>query len=193
MKNQKKVMAAKVLTGAALLAAMSVVLARLLSFAPMPDTRWSLDKFPIFLAGIFFGPVAGGMVGAVADITGCLLSPYGINPILTVPAILYGVAGGAVRFWIAKKPGVLRLALAYLIPVVLGSILYQSAALAWCYNPAAFMPALWANLLARSIQFVIVGAAEIMIMYALIRTGVFTRLGLWPPKKRNKGRCENDG
>ncbi len=192
MKKQTNFMAAKVLTGAALLAAMSVVLARLLAFAPMADTRWSLDKFPIFLAGIFFGPLVGGMVGAVADVTGCLLSPYGINPILTVPAILYGVAGGAIRFWLAKKPGILRLALAYLIPVVVGSVLYQSAALAWCYNPAAFMPTLLANLVTRSIQFAIVGAAEVIIIYALIRTGIFTRLGLWPPRKLGKGRCEND-
>ena len=73
----------------AVLAAISVVLARLI--IPMPDvsTRFSLEAVPIFLAGMFFGPIPGALVGFSADLVGCLFSGYGYNPLFCVPPILY--------------------------------------------------------------------------------------------------------
>ena len=74
----------RTLVVSAVLAAISVVLARLI--IPMPDvsTRFSLEAVPIFLAGMFFGPIPGALVGFSADLVGCLFSGYGYNPLFCV-------------------------------------------------------------------------------------------------------------
>ena len=188
-KKQVGIIATRAIAYSALLAALSIVLARLLSFAPTPSTRWSLDKFPIFLAGMFFGPVVGGLTGLAADTVGCLFSPYGINPLFSLPAILYGVFGGIFRRQIAKKPAILWLILGYAVPAVFGSILYQSAALAWFYNPAAFAASFVMNLASRGVQFAVVSTVEVMAIYLLLKTGIFNRAKIWPPEPK-KGEHE---
>ena len=169
----------------ALLAAVSIVMARLFSYAPLGNVRWSLDKFPLFLAGMLFGPVAGGMTGLVADAVGSIMQ-YGFNPILCPPAILFGLFGGLCRKYLENKVSTFRLTLGYLAPVILGAWLYQSAALAYCFNSQNFYVAFGANLLSRGIQFLILAPLEIAIISLLMRTGIFTRMGLWPPINQGK-------
>lgn len=180
---QSRHMTTKAIVCSALLAAISIVLARFLSYAPFGSVRFSFDKFPLFLAGLFFGPLVGGMTGLVADAVGSMMQ-YGFNPILCPPAILYGVFGGLFRYYIAKKPGVLRLAVSYVFPVVIGALLYQSFALAYCFNPNTFWEASIANLGARSVQFAIIAPLEILLMTLLMKMRVFERIGIWPPMKR---------
>ena len=185
-RNKKGLIATRNLAYCAMLAAISVVLARLLSFAPLPEIRISLDKFPLFMAGMFFGPLTGGIVGFVADVTGCLLSPFGFNPIFCPPAILYGVFGGIFRMFLSKKFTLPRLAVSYLCPVVLGSWLYQSVALALVYSSTTFWEAFIVNLGSRGIQFAIILVLEVVIIYLLTKTKLFDRLGIWPVKKKAK-------
>ena len=52
---------AKKMTACALFAAISIVMARLLSFSTPDGVRWSADKFPLFLAGMLYGPLFGGL------------------------------------------------------------------------------------------------------------------------------------
>ena len=78
----------KTLAYCALLAALSVVLARFVIPMPNVTTRFSIEAVPIFLAGMLFGPMAGGLVGFSADLVGCLFSGYGYNPLFCVPPIL---------------------------------------------------------------------------------------------------------
>ncbi len=173
-------MTTKALACCALLAAISVVMARLLAYAPFGSVRWSLDKFPLFLAGMLFGPLAGVMTGLVADVTGSMMQ-YGFNPLLCPPAILYGLFGGLFQGWLRKKPLVPKLIVSYLFPVVLGAWLYQSFALAYCFNPATLMEAFVSNLLARGIQFAVLAPIEIAIIALLMGTRLFERLGVWHP------------
>ena len=187
MKTTRKPMAAKALACCALLAAVSIIMARLLSYAQPGGVRWSLDKFPLFLAGLLFGPLAGALTGFVADFTGSLMQ-FGFNPVFCPPALLYGICGGLFRYFIAKKPSVLRLALGYLFPVALGSVLYQSAALALVYSTTTFWPAFYANLISRGVQFAIVLVLEVAVLYLLIKTKLFDRMGLWPPVKKKEGK-----
>mgnify|MGYP003222868535 CR=1 FL=1 len=121
----------------ALLTAVSVVLARFLIPTPNEVTRFSLEAVPIFLAGMLFGPLPGALTGFAADFIGCLFSPYGYNPIFCVPPILYGLCAGLFRPWLTRRCSPLRLALAFLPPLVLGSVLYQSFALAMIYGGGA--------------------------------------------------------
>ena len=182
--SQKKVMTTRTLAYCALLAALNIVLARLIGLMPDPSTRFSIEAIPLFLAGMFFGPLAGGMVGFAADFVGCLFSPFGYNPIFCIPPILYGVFGGLLRHFIARNGSICRLTLSFLLPVVLGSILYQSATLAYMYYDGAFWEGFLIKLSTRSIQFGITLVIDVAVIYMLLRTNIFPRLGIGPPVKR---------
>lgn len=183
MRKKKVTIATRALAYCALLAALSVVLARLMSLMPNPSTRFSIESIPIFLSGMFFGPLAGGLVGFTADFVGCLFSPFGYNPLFCLPPILYGVFGGLFRRFLARegKLGILRLILSFLPPVVLGSILYQSFALNLVYYDGA--PAqLLIFLSTRSLQFAITLVINVVVIHLMLRSKLFHRMGLWPPK-----------
>lgn len=173
----------KALVYSAMLAAISVVMARVLCFATPDGVRWSLDKFPLFLAGMFFGPVMGALTGFVADFTGSLMQ-FGFNPLLCVPAVLYGLCGGLLRRYLVKNTSLFRLILSYAVPVVVGSVLYQSCILAKLYFDGVYSQGVIYYLGTRSIQFSIMLVVETLILYTLIKTNIFTRLGVWPPKKK---------
>ena len=185
-RKQSPAIAVKVLVYSAVFAAMAAVLGQLLAFRPTPSMKYTLDKFVLFLSGMFFGPLVGGMVGFVSDFAGGNLFGQGWFPQLCVPSILYGVFGGVFRNMLRRKCSVPRLAVAYLFPTVLGGILYQSAALALTYNANVFWPSLCAYLLSRSIQFAIMLVLEVALIYILIKTDIFARIGLWPRQKKKK-------
>lgn len=168
------------LTVCALLTALSVVLARLLTVIPSEVSRFSLEAVPILLAGLLFGPVPGAAVGFAADFIGCLFSPYGYNPIFCVPPILYGLCAGLFRPWLTRRCSPLRLAAAFLPAVVLGSILYQSFALAMIYGGEARLAYFLARLAARSVQFAITGVLDVLVVWLLQRSGALRAVGLPP-------------
>lgn len=185
MKNKK--MSTKNLAYCALLAALSVVLARLIIPMPNATTRFSIEAVPIFLAGMLFGPMAGGMVGFSADLVGCLFSGYGYNPLFCIPPILYGVFAGLFRRYLTEKPSLVRLVSAFLPPVVLGSILWQSATLSFVYNSkGSFQASLIYFLSTRTVQFAVTLVLDVLIIYLLVRTGVFARMGIWPEDEKEK-------
>lgn len=176
----------KTLTTCALLAAISVVLARLIVPMPNETTRFSIEAVPIFIAGMLFGPLAGGLVGFVADFVGCLFSSYGFNPIFSVPPILYGVCAGLFRPLLRKNCTIWSIALAFLPAITLGSVLYQSATLAWVYGKDVFMAKFVFHLTTRSVQFAITFVLDVLVVYLLYKSNIFTAAKLWQPTKRTK-------
>ena len=103
MHKSKRVMSTKTIAYCALLAALSVVLARLVIPMPAADTRFSIEAVPIFLSGMLFGPLSGALVGFSADFVGCMFSPYGYNPLFCIPPILYGLFGGLFQKYLCEK------------------------------------------------------------------------------------------
>ena len=183
----KRTMTTKTLAYCALLAALSVVLARLIIPMPNVTTRFSIEAVPIYLAGMLFGPMAGVLVGFSADLVGCLFSGYGYNPLFCLPPILYGVFGGLLRRWLMGKPGLPRLAVSFLPPVVLGSILWQSAALSYVYNSkGSFQASLVYFLSTRTVQFAVTLVLDVLIIYLLMKSRVFDRMGLWQTPEKDK-------
>ena len=91
MKNTRK------LAICAVMCAISVVFTRLLSFqipiAGLPVIRIGFGSIPIIIAGIVCGAFWGGVVGAVADLFGCLLNLMGTTffPGFTLSAALTGI------------------------------------------------------------------------------------------------------
>ncbi len=65
------------------------------------------------LAGIFFGPISGGIVGLLGDLIGCLIAPKGpFNPFIMVASGLIGVLSG-LAFKIPKLNVYIKIILAY--------------------------------------------------------------------------------
>lgn len=178
MQEKKSLIAVRSVAYCAMLAAISIVMARLLSFSTPDGVRWSLDKFPLFLAGMFFGPVMGALTGLVADFIGSLLQ-FGFNPLLCLPAILYGLFGGVFHLYLRKKFTLVRLGISYLFPVVLGSVLYQSFMLAYIFYDGGLKEGLYYYLTTRTVQFAIMLVVEVTIIYTLMKLKIFTRLGVW--------------
>ena len=183
--RNKRSIAIRNMAYCAMLTAISIVLARLLSFSTPDGVRWSLDKFSLFLAGMLFGPTMGALTGFAADLLGSLMQ-YGFNPLLCLPAILYGLFGGLFRNFLQKKFTAFRLGLSYLPPIVLGSILYQSYMLAYLYFDGGLLAGLAYYLGTRSVQFSIMLVAEVAIIYSLVKVKIFNRLGLWGKRGAEK-------
>ncbi|MBQ2921070.1 MAG: folate family ECF transporter S component [Oscillospiraceae bacterium] len=179
-RNQK--FSTRVLAYCALLAALSIVLARLIIPMPNASTRFSIEAVPIFVAGMLFGPAAGALVGFCADFVGCLFSPFGYNPLFSLPPVLYGLFGGLFRPWLGKKVSIPRLAAGFAFPVIGGSILYQSAALSFVYNSkGSFGASMIYFLSTRGVQFAVTMALDVMIIYFIFRSRVMDRMNVWPP------------
>lgn len=168
----------KTLACCALLAALSVVLARLFGLMPNEYSRFSIEAVPVILAGLLFGPMAGGSVGFVSDLIGCLFSGYSYNPLFCVPPILYGVCAGLLGRFVMRRPFFSRVLLAVLPAAVIGSILWQSFALTYVY---AIDGAFWQNLLlrlgTRSIQFAVTAPVDALLVFLLLKTKAIGELG----------------
>ncbi len=186
MQKQKKFLSTKTLVACALLAAMNVVLARLMGFMPNESMRFSIEAVPTFLAGLLFGPLAGAMVGFVGDFVGCLFSPYGYNPIYCIPPILYGLCGGLFQGFLRKKMSLPRTILAFIPPVVLGSLLWQSAVLSFLQFDGSFWAGYLYFLSTRALQFAITLAADSTVLFLLFKSGIFEHIGLWQPLKSER-------
>ena len=178
-KTNKAIMTTRILVYSALFAALAAVLGQLLAFRPMEHMKFTLDKFVLFLSGLFFGPLVGGMTGFVAEFAGGNLLGRGFTLWLCAPAVLYGVFGGLFRRMLRRNFTIPRLAFAYAFPTVIGAVLIQSVALAWTYNASKFWEALCTNLMFRSIQFTIMIVVEVALIYYLIRSNIFARVGLF--------------
>ena len=134
----------QVLIMMALFIALSIVLGKQLSFTAGPF-RISFENLTVLMAGIFFGPLAGLTVGACADLIGCLLVGYAINPIITAGAASVGAAH------------------------VIGSMIIKSIGLRIYFGYPLQMIAL------RVPLYIVIGCAEGYIIYLLLRNKAFGR------------------
>ena len=157
------------LTVCALLTALSVVLARLLTIIPSEVSRFSLEAVPILLAGLLFGPLPGAAVGFAADFIGWRVCPFCSISSFCLPPILYGLWAGLVRRYVWRRPTLWRAALAVFPAAVCGSVLWQSMALALVYGGAAKWPYFLIRLAARSVQFAITGCIDALLVWLLMR------------------------
>lgn len=171
-------MTTKTLVSCSLLAALSIVFARFIIPMPSETMRFSIEALPIVMAGLFFGPVAGLLVGFAADTIGCLFTPYGWNFVFTVPPMLYGLFGGLLRGLLKRKVDFFRVLGVFLPPAVLGSVLWQSFWLSRLYGTRTFA----AFLSVRAAQFAVTAVVNSLLLFLLFRSGAFKTLQLWPPK-----------
>jgi len=151
----------------ALLAAISIVCGKYLAFNMGDFLRFSFENLPILFAGMAFGPIIGALVGVVADLVGCLLVGYAINPIITVGAGVIGLISGVYYFLPEKASGTyhfLKITLTVLASHLVGSVIIKSFGLSVFYDMPLIILMLW-----RLLNYVIVGAVEVFLLYHLMK------------------------
>ena len=161
----------------AMLAAMSLILEKFLQIPnPFQEIiRISFGNLPLILSGLAFGPFMGAMTGAVADLLGCALYGYPINPIITLGAASVGLVAGIAANYLLFSPrwGTIRIVLATIDAHFVGSVLIKSFGLAaWylgSYNMGFIELVLW-----RLLTYAIVGTAECVILCILMRHRAIT-------------------
>lgn len=150
----------------ALLVAISILMGKYLAIRGGDVMRFSLENMPIIFAGMVFGPVAGLAVGAIADLVGCIMVGYTINPIVTVGAGLIGLVSGIMPRLLQKTKlsrgiiTVLTVGAAHLV----GSILIKTIGLSAYYSMPFVILLLW-----RVLNYLIVGALDGIILHILLR------------------------
>ena len=141
----------------ALFAAISIVLGKFLQIPIGESIRISFENLTLILAGYLYGPLAGVLCAVCADLLGCILRAYAINPIIMAGAAVIGLFAGAFgRKGFFKKPS---LALSVAFAHVCGSMIIKSIGL------KVYFATPWIELLPRIPIYIVVGSIE----YLLIR------------------------
>ena len=156
----------KITVSLAMLAAISIVLGKYLAIPGGDVLRFSFENLPIILAGAAFGPAAGALVGAVADLIGCLLVGYTINPLVTLGAVCIGAVSGISYRLFGKSalPFWLKVTLTVALSHLLGSVVIKTFGLAKWYDMPFIILMLW-----RLLNYVIVGALEGVLVFILMK------------------------
>lgn len=151
----------KLLARLALLAALSFIFGKFLQLPIGISIRISFENLPLLLAGWLYGPVAGGMCAAAADILGCMLRGYAINPIITLGAASIGVLSGlfGLRGVLAKPRLWLSVAAAHFC----GSLVVKSIGI-YIFYATPLETLVW-----RIPVYLITAAAEYLIITLLMK------------------------
>lgn len=150
----------------AMLIALQIVLSKFLMLQLTGSIRLSIDSVPILLSGIWFGPLAGGLVGLLSDLLGTLLFPTTgmYYPPLTIAFVLIGVTAGFLAQIVRNKRALVRAALIVIPAELVGSYLAKSAAL----SALVQIPCL-AMLAARALPVLGVALVNTLLVYLLDR------------------------
>lgn len=134
----------------ALFVALQIVLSRYLCYQLSSSTRLSFANVPNILAGLWLGPVSGGVVALVSDVLGMLLQPSsGVYfPPLTLAPILLSVGAGCLIRWLPGDRKGWAVPTAILLGEIL-SALYGSLALTWYYQIFVKQITFWEMLVLR--------------------------------------------
>lgn len=154
----------RILACSAVLAAMSIVCGKYLAFGMGNVLRFSFENLPILLGGMLFGPLAGAVIGLCADLVGCILVGYEINPIVTLGAVSIGLLSGLLWRISVKLPYALRVLLSVATAHLVGSVLIKTPGLAMFYNMPLGVLMLW-----RALNYLIIGALEYWLLYVIVK------------------------
>ncbi len=155
---------------AGLLAAVSLILGKFLQ-VPSPFQqviRISFENLPLILSGMLLGPVAGAMTGVVADLVGCALYGYPINPVITLGAAAVGLVAGFVGMLTRRLVLPARVCIAVASAHLIGSVLIKTSGLASWYLVEMQMGYL-ELMLWRALNYVLVGTLEALLLFLLLR------------------------
>lgn len=165
LQNLKNV---KVMVTVALFVAISIVAGKFLAISIGDTLRFSFENLTIILSGILFGPVVGGITGIAADLIGCILRGYTINPILTLGAAFIGFTAGIIFSSLKKCAMTFRIAVCTFSAHLIGSVFVKSWGLAAFYSLPFDV-----TLLSRCVNYTVVFAAEFIVILILMKNKGF--------------------
>ena len=154
----------RVLASASFLVALSIVCGKYLAIPVGTVMRFSFENLPILLAGMMLGPAMGVLTGVVADLLGCILVGYAINPAVTLGAAAIGLLGGLCYRLFAKLPRFPQILISVFAAHLIGSVLIKTWGLAVFYDMPFYLLLLW-----RALNYAIVGLAESLLLYYLLK------------------------
>lgn len=149
---QKRKWSVKTVVFMGFFVAMNIVLTRFCSVNLGPF-RLGFGPASTIMSGLWLGPLAGGVVGMVADLIGCLIDGYAVNPFITVSAILWGVVPGVLELRLARgnaRRKTVGISVSVVTAAVLSTIFFNTMGLVLFmgYNLYAILPG-------RLIQFAV--------------------------------------
>jgi ECF transporter S component (folate family) len=161
----------KVLVLLSLLSALSILFGKYLAIPGGDVLRFSFENLPILLAAIHIGPIAGVLVGVIADLLGCLMVGYAINPLVTLGAAAIGCIGG-ITAWLLPRdlPRLLRIVLSVTAAHLIGSVIIKTFGLAAYYSMPFIVLMLW-----RLLNYTIIAALEITLLYLLTKNSAIAK------------------
>lgn len=166
MKNQSNLNRLKLIAVLAMLAALSIITGKYLAIRGGDVLRFSLENMPIIFAGMAFGPIAGLSVGVVADLVGCIMVGYTINPVVTLGAAAIGLVSGA-AYSLLKKTRMhptLITAVTVFFAHLIGSLLIKTPGLAAYFDMPFGILLLW-----RILNYAVVGVIDGAVVHILLR------------------------
>ncbi|NLP36407.1 MAG: folate family ECF transporter S component [Firmicutes bacterium] len=161
----------RALVGAALLVAMNIILTRVTALMILGGTvRLSFGTIPIYLAGLFFGPVVGGLVGGVSDFLGMLINSFGaaFAPQIFLAAIMRGVVPPLAMRVLGdnKKAWQLKIFLAVLVTEIISGALLTTWGIAWLQG-TPFIAVLTTRLVPLAVQIPVYTVITTTLMVAM--------------------------
>lgn len=152
----------RLLAGCGMLLALEVVLG-MFTLNVSPILKIGFSFLPVAAAGMLFGPVAGGAVGALGDIVSYFISPTGpYFPGFTLNGFVSGFLYGLFLF--GKRITLLKAFLAKTAVTVVTSLLLTPLWLSILYSKAFF-----AVLSARVVANLILLPIDILLLYGLMK------------------------
>lgn len=153
----------KTLAMLGVLIALAIVASRYLVINPSPSLRFSFTFTFVILAGIWFGPVSGGVVGCLEDLLGCVLGGSSIFLPLTLSPILAGVLAGLAAPLFRKSKNIFVYAGLILGIVFVTTMLYSSLVLSILYGTA--YPVMFASRIPQGVCSVLVNTFLVYVIY----------------------------
>ena len=157
----------RMLCVSAFLAALSIVFGKYLAINVGEVLRFSFENMPIMFASIAFGPLVGMAVGIVADLVGCVLVGFTVNPLVTAGAAAVGLFSGLVyqlltSFTRLNHP--IKITLSVAAAHIIGSLVIKTVGLAAYYSMPFFVLMLW-----RLLNYAIIGVLDGVLLWYLLK------------------------
>ncbi len=150
-----------------LLSAMSIILGKYLAIPWGDILRFSLENMPIFFAGFIFGPLEAVLVATVADLVGCLLVGYTINPLITLGGIVLGLIGSLCFHFGKKLPTLPRIVVSIVLGHLAGSVVIKTIGLSAFYGIG-----IWELMAWRLFNYILVSLLDGTVLFALFKSPV---------------------